>query len=247
MENKTYPCLVWSQTPKPSLFGLGGEVDTPPLCQKCELPLSHIGVFPLGAEVLQVFYCFVCQPLCIETEKLSLTSKKSIHGASIRGLSPAQHEHLVALFEKAIKQNKEEWQNIDERTSQDKTHQNVEPSSEVVLNKPTIPVHASFSPPSDFFNPSLEGLPNLFLPLSPKAQSLSTTNEPYTYPASKGVYTQGRTKNKAPLCSQCQSHMSLFLHVDSVSHDLISFENMGSLCVYCCRAHPSLFVLKIEE
>ena len=51
---------MWHPTQHMSEFGLGGEIDDPPLCV-CGSPLTHIGVFPFKKNIFQFFYCFDCE------------------------------------------------------------------------------------------------------------------------------------------------------------------------------------------
>ena len=298
------PALIWHVADKPSPFGIGGKVSVSPLCSDCQTSMTHVGIFPKGSEVYQIFYCFVCQKDNVSNGVISdgmIEQASQDSGISNASHATASHATVVLLpasihqkiIDELEQQQLKVWENqqlwLQQQDLQAQKERLLErqslrddPASQIgmdfedeefllppvatpfthvfaqgnapspqetshlyLLSEDHIPVHASFARPKSFA-PQGEN-ENYFIALSPVASVVSRKKVPYTHKAGQGVYTQGCGLSPPPQCSCCQKEMRLFLHIDSVSHEQLSFPDMSSCCVYFCVNNPENFTLRCEK
>lgn len=61
----------------------------------------------------------------------------------------------------------------------------------------------------------------------------------------QGTYTQGQSPIDCPMCEICHARTSMWLHVDSVSHEDVFWDNDQSMILFQCEKHADhiMFVI----
>lgn len=115
MDNK--PVLYWTPSVEPTTFGVGGEVSESPLCQ-CGAPMTHVGIFPQGSRIWQLFYCFQCclsEGACLSAsfehhqnqddsphDQKETKTFPMFEGACLKEITPQQHQEILKELEHSV-------------------------------------------------------------------------------------------------------------------------------------------------